>query len=188
MLDEWLRSPFVDTYGPTPRRPGVTPPICERNAMTKQRGSMSVRRVGFLLVAAGILATVLGVRGPEAAATRCSYSSSNPAGSVHRVHAIPRGCLWLARTNTPMPSLRVRQRDLQSRWHDRTFSFPVPEGFLGVCAENTGVFVVSYPFVTFAAGELEGSGTCSANLHGMAMWLARLSPAPRITALWRTSR
>lgn len=149
-------------------------------------------RVGYALIAGVVAAAVAGVRGPEAATNRCSLSANPPKESVQRVHAIPRGCLWLAKVDSPMPTLRVRQRDLRGRWHDRTFSFPVPEGFLGVCAANTGLLVVSYPFVTFAAGELEDNGgppldNCRADFEGMRIWLARLSAAPRITVLWRTS-
>lgn len=159
------------------------------HAMLKAKRSS---RVGYALIAAVAVAAVAGVRGPEAATKGCSFSSSSQKNSVQRVHAIPRGCLWLAKVGSPMPTLRVRQRDLRGRWHDRSFSFPVPEGFLGVCTANTGLLVVSYPFVTFAAGELEDNGgpplnNCRTDFEGMAIWLARLSAAPRITVLWRTS-
>lgn len=145
-------------------------------------------RVGYALIAAVAVAAVAGVRSPDAATRECSFSSSSQKASVQRVHPIPRGCLWLAKVDSPMPTLRIRQRDLRGRWHDRTFSFPVPEGFLGVCTANTGLLVVSYPFVTFAAGELQDNGKCRSDFQGMAIWLARLSAAPRITVLWRTSR
>lgn len=159
-------------------------------AMSKAKPSS---RVGYALIAAVAVAAVARVGGPEAATNRCSFSINPPKESVRRVHPIPRGCLWLANVDGPMPTLRVRQRDRQGRWHDRSFSFPVPEGFLGVCTENTGVLVVSYPFVTFAASEWEDNGgppldSCRADFAGMAIWLARLSPAPGITVLWRTSR
>lgn len=159
-------------------------------AMSKAKSSS---RVGYALIAAVAVAAVAGVGGPEAATTRCSFSINSPKESVRRVHPIPRGCIWLANVDGPMPTLRVRQRDLRGRWHDRAFSFPVPERFPGVCTANTGVLVVSYPFVTFAAGEWEDNGgpprdNCRADFAGMAIWLARLSAAPRITVLWRTSR
>lgn len=145
-------------------------------------------RVGYALIAVIAVAAVAGVRGPEAGTKGCSFSSGSQRASVQRVHAIPRGCLWLANVDNPMPTLRVRQRDLRGRWHDRTFSFPVPEGFVGVCIANTGLLVVSYPFVTFAAGELQDNGKCRSDFEGMAIWLAQLSAAPRISVLWRTSR
>lgn len=145
-------------------------------------------RVGYALAIAAVLAAAPGAREPEAATGRCSFSVDSRRDSVARVHPIPRGCVWLARLDRAMPTLRVRQRDQRGRWHEQALSFPVPAGYLGVCAANTGLLVVAYPYVTFAAGERESAVSCSAELQGMAIWVAQLSPAPRIGALWRTSR
>ena len=148
------------------------------------------------------LVVLLALATPRVGSTAASVAGcprgvpAHPVGSVLRVYAIPRGCVWLTipQPEASIPVLHVRQRDARGRWYSRSFlqpRDPLPPGADGVCPQETGVFVVAYPFLTVAAGAGQNLGdppkmSCNADLARMVIWIGELTAAPKLTVTWRT--